>query len=877
MERPRGRERGEIQNGKGVARRGEGLGTGPVGSKDGHQGRPGTGSRPGGSSGAGSAGRTPSSGSRRTGSMGGVGTGRGGRGGCGNPLLLIILAVMIFGGGGTGLLNLFQSGSDGSVSIPDLSMYQQTYGTGHNAGGGSYGTQTGQTTGETQTDLGELYNYISQYFGGDPSTYTENQDTTDQNTGTDGSEGDLVTEVAAGARAKRTVLKGGGKDTVTLMVYMCGTDLESRSGMATADLQEMAKASLGRLNILVYTGGCASWRNSIISSKTNQIYQVTNGGLRCLVSDDGAKSMTDPSTLSSFIKWCAKNYPANRNELILWDHGGGSLSGYGYDEKYQRSGSMTLAGINKALKDGGMTFDFIGFDACLMATAENALMLDSYADYLIASEETEPGVGWYYTDWLTKFAQNTSMETTALGKLIADDFVKVCAKICPGQGTTLSVIDLAEFSATVPERLSAFSGSITNLIQDKNYRAVSTARSRTREFAASTRIDQVDLADLAGNLGNAEGKALISAVQSAVKYNITNNITNASGVSIYFPYKSVRKVDQAVNTYDSIGMNEDYTKAIQAFASLEASGQGAQGGSGSPYASLFGLGNYGSGSYGTGSYSAGSNSSYSSYSSTGGGSELVSLLLNSFLGGDYNMVSGLGRDNTAFLSENVLEGSELEEYISSNSFNGSSLYWEEDENGSKVMTLTEEQWGLVHELDENLWYDDGTGYVDLGLDNVYGFDEQGRLVADTSKAWLGINGQPVAYYHESTEDDGTNYRVTGYIPCYVNGVRSNLRVVFDNSSESGYIAGVETVYKDGETETTAKLESGLQEGDLIDFVADYYDYDGNYQDSYMIGDQIEYDGTLELMNVSVGDGNALVSYRFTDLFNRAYWSELIKE
>ena len=53
---------------------------------------------------------------------------------------------------------------------------------------------------------------------------------------------------------------------------------------------------------------------------------------------------------------------------------------------------MGLANINKALKDGGVKFDFIGFDACLMATAETALMLDQHADYLIASEETEPGI-----------------------------------------------------------------------------------------------------------------------------------------------------------------------------------------------------------------------------------------------------------------------------------------------------------------------------------------------------------------------------------------------------------------------------------------------------------------------------------------------------
>jgi hypothetical protein len=105
--------------------------------------------------------------------------------------------------------------------------------------------------------------------------------------------------------------------------------------------------------------------------------------------------MTKPDTLSGFIQWCAQNFPANRNMLIFWDHGGGSVSGYGYDQKFPRPVPCPWAGIDTALAAGGVKFDFIGFDACLMATMETALMTSQYADYLIGSEETEPGVGWY--------------------------------------------------------------------------------------------------------------------------------------------------------------------------------------------------------------------------------------------------------------------------------------------------------------------------------------------------------------------------------------------------------------------------------------------------------------------------------------------------
>ena len=57
---------------------------------------------------------------------------------------------------------------------------------------------------------------------------------------------------------------------------------------------------------------------------------------------------------------------------------------------------MTLDEIATALKNGGCDFDMAGFDACLMATLETAMVLEPYADYMIASEEVEPGNGWYY-------------------------------------------------------------------------------------------------------------------------------------------------------------------------------------------------------------------------------------------------------------------------------------------------------------------------------------------------------------------------------------------------------------------------------------------------------------------------------------------------
>lgn len=677
-----------------------------------------------------------------------------------------------------------------------------------------------------------------------------------------GSSAEINNDVAAGSRSKYTNILGNKKDSVTVMIYICGTDLESKHGMASSDIQEMASADFGdNVNVILYTGGCKQWKINGISNKVHQIYQIKNGELIRLEDDMGKSAMTEPENLTEFIKYCNNNFPANRNNLIMWDHGGGSVSGYGYDETNAFGGSMDLAEIDKALTDGGVKFDFVGFDACLMATAETALMLNDHADYMIASEETEPGIGWYYTNWLTKLGRNTSMPTVEIGKNIIDDFVDTCAKKCRGQKTTLSIIDLAEFSNTVPEKLNSFAQSISKKLTNQEFKEVSDARYTTREFAVSSKIDQVDLAHLALNMNNSEGTALSNAIKDAVKYNRTSNdINNAYGVSIYFPYRKTSSVDTACKTYNKIGMDSEYSQCIRQFASLETSGQISAGGTSSPVPSLFDM---------LGSVTG----------SSGGNADMIGQLLGSFLGGTSDRtIAGLDSSNTEFMKDNGLSADDTAEYISANYFDPTNLVWEQNSNGEYVMELPEKQWELVHTLDKNLFYDDGTGYVDMGLDNVFTFDDDGNLIADTDDTWVAINGQPVAYYHTDTTEFGNDrYSISGYVPAYLNDERVNLIVVFDSENPNGYIAGASTDYKNNETDTVAKNMIELEAGDTLDFVCDYYDYSGTYSDSYYLGEQMTVSDNMEISNVSVGDGNLKISYCFTDIYNQTYWTEAINK
>ena len=803
-QQPRGREKNVTGYGKPIEKRGEGLGTGPVGKKDGYRGRNQSGSPFGGSSSGG-------------------GHNRSGGGGKRIGIIGIILALVF--GGGFGINSLFGGGQTPSTPVT-------------NTGSGIFS--------------GFSNSSISSKWDGEDNRKV------------------LNTTVSPAAAAKRTVIKGDGSDKATVMVYMCGTDLESKSGMASSDMKEMASATLNsNVDVIVYTGGCKSWRTGGISNSVNQIYKIHNGQMTCLVRNDGSDPMTRGTTLTRFINYCVKNYPANRKMLIFWDHGGGSISGFGYDERNPQSGSMSLKVIGDSLKATGQTFDFVGFDACLMGTLESALTLAPYSDYLIGSEETEPGVGWYYTNWLNNLARNPSISTLSLGKIIVDDFVAYCNQRCPGQKTTLSVVDLAELTATVPSAFKDFAVETAQLINSKDYKIVSDARAKTREFAISNKTDQIDIVDLANKLNTQDSKALADAVRGAVKYNDTSSsITNAYGLAIYFPYNKTSRVANAVKAYEAMGMDSSYTDCVRSFANLELSGQVVAGNQqpSSPLPSL------------QGSYSGQSPAS----------SIDISSLLNALMGGGtasaaapaQNAPSAAGAGSLMSIAGALLGGQrsfDVEnavEVIAENQLDTSNFVWVK--NGDDYqLALNADQWSQIHSLALNVFYDDGEGYIDLGLDNVYRITENGELVSDFDGTWLAIDSQPVPYYYTDTFDDGTNYSITGYVPVMINGDRAELILVFDNANPKGYIAGARYVYTKGETETVAKGVESLTKGDRIEFICDYYGYDGTYQDSYLMGEPVIYNGENTISNVIIDADKCSATYLITDSYNNEYWTPVV--
>ena len=636
-----------------------------------------------------------------------------------------------------------------------------------------------------------------------------------QTTYTNVNSSSLNTTVTGGAREKYTKLKGNGQDTVTIMLYMCASDLESNYGMATSDLNEILYAAHSdKVNIVIETGGTKRWRNSVMSTQSNQIWLVNQGEQIGLVplGNVGSQNMADPNNLAYFIQLCAQNYPADRYMLILWDHGGGSVQGYAYDEVYNR-GTMTLDKVYSALEQGGVKFDFIGFDACLMGTVETAVATTPFADYLIASEEVEPGTGWYYTNWLTSLANNTSIPTTEIGKQIIDDYTAASKQAAGRQAvqTTLSLVDLAEFDHLVPAALREFSKTVTASVKSDDYMTVAKARSVTKEFSQQNKLDQIDLAHFCSNFNSKEAKALQDAVLSCVKYNRTENIKNSYGLSIYFPYRAINKVSAITGIYDRIGMDSEYASAVRSFATLQSSGQAVSQNTTNNFFDILGGAPVSNGQ---------------TYSNE----DILNLLLGS---SGYDISSLLGGSQQAVDTDSLDLFSLL---LGRNHLDASALELTE-KNGETVLEMTDEQWKLVDDIYLNVWADDGTGYIDLGYDPFFEFNESGDLIVSYDSTWTTLNGHLVSYYPLANEEVSENeYTQTGFIPAILNNAdgsqRVNLLVQFDQDNPEGFVLGAQVVYDDG---VLAKDLIQVAKGDRIDFLCDFYDYNGNYQDTYYLG------------------------------------------
>jgi len=170
-----------------------------------------------------------------------------------------------------------------------------------------------------------------------------------------------------------------------------------------------------------------------------------------MLMDLGEVNMGQASTLVDFVSWASSTYPADKHMLIMSDHGMGWPGGWSDPAPAQRDNSSN-APLTSALKDDILylneleyalaaiqsqtnigKFELIGLDACLMSQMEVYSALAPYTRYAVASEETEPGLGWAYSAFLSLMVYNPDIPTAELASNIVDTYISQDQRIVDDQ------------------------------------------------------------------------------------------------------------------------------------------------------------------------------------------------------------------------------------------------------------------------------------------------------------------------------------------------------------------------------------------------------------------------------------------------------------
>ena len=306
-----------------------------------------------------------------------------------------------------------------------------------------------------------------------------------------------------------------------IMMFMDLTNLETLSEFGTINLLDLLRADIpDNTKIIITTGGTKKWHMNDYNAYKNYAKELLYRGvnesdlkkedydkidakalelfdlyktdvgrgtlLYEVVKDENGinrmdymdtvqgKYMLDKTYLTDFINYCTNNYQADKYDLILSDHGGG-IGGFGGDEIYEEDlankkttenpdVSFSIKNMREAIADSdyvknGKKLDFLGFDACQMSTVEVALAFKDSADYLIMSEENEPGRGWNFYAWMNKLNEDPKMTTEDLGKIIVDTYMEQYEHY-QNFNVTLSAIETAKLDE-VDKALTDFSKALS--------------------------------------------------------------------------------------------------------------------------------------------------------------------------------------------------------------------------------------------------------------------------------------------------------------------------------------------------------------------------------------------------------------------------------
>lgn len=363
--------------------------------------------------------------------------------------------------------------------------------------------------------------------------------------------------------------------SATLLIYMCGSDLESKTGIASENIKELLDSNIpNNVNVVIQTGGANKWQENDIPNDKIVRYLVKDHKLQELARLDDA-NMGDSNTLCDFVEFGITTYPSDNTMLLLWDHGGGTVKGVCFDEKYGND-TLTIPEMEEALDKGlnGKRLSVVGFDACLMADYEVAKALSKFSDMLIASQNYEVGLGWDYSTIGKSLSKKTGKD---LAKDICDGYMDKCTKVDKASTATLSAVDLTNFG-TISKAFDEMMTDIDDEMDSSDGRlALRIAIKNSAAFGSNSNGHMDNFVDLAGaahelsghdiyNLSSREinsekADAVDKAVKDAILYKVNGDIkSNATGLSVYYP--SHYYMDE-IQEYLKICPSESYSKLIR--------------------------------------------------------------------------------------------------------------------------------------------------------------------------------------------------------------------------------------------------------------------------------------------------------------------------
>ena len=357
----------------------------------------------------------------------------------------------------------------------------------------------------------------------------------------------------------------------TVMVYVNAKNNLETYGLKDVNEMEMVGstpdlnivAELGRIN--GYAANDGDWKGSrrYLVRKDADVNKINSPVVMEIPKSDMGKW----ENLVEFVKWAQANYPAQRYALVVWNHGSGwnkaaEAAGKGISYDDETGSHITTQQLKQALAATGK-IEILSMDACLMQMMEVAYEARTGADYIVASEETEPGDGYTYNTWLAPLAAKPAMTQAELSKVMVDSYTDHYQSI--NQGATQSSIrteNLYKLGQLTNAWVSAVmaSGEVAN---------VKNARTKAQAFYYSSNKSLPHFVKLVNDGSKdadvkAKGAELLNFLSTSVIYH--NRATgakyaNALGLAIYIPTSYTTAYDGLEWAKDSNW--DDFTKWIK--------------------------------------------------------------------------------------------------------------------------------------------------------------------------------------------------------------------------------------------------------------------------------------------------------------------------